>query len=385
MLRKYTKATLLIVLIIVIFTSASCTKSNNNTSKSLDKTNTAITANATSSGKPVRSYIPQVIDELIIDNPYDSIAWDKVSQYKSNFHTHTTNSDGSEAPQKVVDYYANKGFKILAITDHNYYNTEGLETLPWNELSGITDTHNLIAIAGCEVASSQDMNSLFSRKNYMSPIATIEDAALIGQNENAVLSINHPGRYETSVETYIELYKKFPALISMEILNGQNMGTGDPVKTYDSVLSSLMPKRTVWASGGDDYHYGDPAEKVGKYFNIMLLNEENLNRVNIEKAYRRGQYFVGATFDASKYQLPVVKSIAINQVSDKIEITVEGCKKITWVSGDASETVVIEGNNKFNLDVKKLASEGKISKYVRFVFENDEGQVYSQPFGIFTN
>ncbi|HTN69203.1 MAG TPA: hypothetical protein VLZ33_07050 [Dysgonamonadaceae bacterium] len=40
-----------------------------------------------------------------IDNPYKSINWGDDMQYKANFHTHTTGSDGRMNPHTVVDKY----------------------------------------------------------------------------------------------------------------------------------------------------------------------------------------------------------------------------------------------------------------------------------------
>jgi len=369
-----------LALFLAILTAAGCLNACTQNIKGQDKLNSATTKS------PEKSFIPQVIENFTIDNPYELVKWNETTQYKANFHTHTTMSDGSETPQNVVNFYANKDFKILSITDHNYYNIEGTETLPWSELSDVTNSQNLISIPGCEVTSSQDINSLFSRMKYIAPITTVDEAIQIGQNAGAVLNINHPGRYNTPTQTYVELYKKYSALVSMEILNGQNMGEGDPVKIWDDVLYSLMPERAVWASGGDDYHCGDPAEKVGKYFNIMLLNKDNLKDDQIEKAYRSGQYFVGATNDARYYQLPVIKSIDVNQDKGKITILVEGCKKVTWISGETRESQETDLSScTLILDVGALMRQGKIAKYVRVVFENDQGQVYSQPFGLILN
>ncbi|MBO5837873.1 MAG: PHP domain-containing protein, partial [Oscillospiraceae bacterium] len=40
--------------------------------------------------------------------------------YKANLHTHTTCSDGVLTPEQVRDAYKEKGYSILAITDHSY-------------------------------------------------------------------------------------------------------------------------------------------------------------------------------------------------------------------------------------------------------------------------
>lgn len=38
---------------------------------------------------------------------------------KVQLHSHSTRSDGRLEPQKVVDFYANAGFSVVSITDHN--------------------------------------------------------------------------------------------------------------------------------------------------------------------------------------------------------------------------------------------------------------------------
>ena len=41
-----------------------------------------------------------------------------LSQWKGNFHCHSTESDGQKSPQEVADFYAQARYDFLAITDH---------------------------------------------------------------------------------------------------------------------------------------------------------------------------------------------------------------------------------------------------------------------------
>ena len=41
-----------------------------------------------------------------------------LNAYKAALHTHSTNSDGAYAPEKVVDLYKEHGYDVLAFTDH---------------------------------------------------------------------------------------------------------------------------------------------------------------------------------------------------------------------------------------------------------------------------
>lgn len=44
----------------------------------------------------------------------DSLPW-----FKGNTHTHTLWSDGNDFPDMVVDWYKDKGYDFLALSDHN--------------------------------------------------------------------------------------------------------------------------------------------------------------------------------------------------------------------------------------------------------------------------
>lgn len=39
--------------------------------------------------------------------------------YKANLHCHTTNSDGSFTPEEIKKFYKEKGYSVVAFTDHN--------------------------------------------------------------------------------------------------------------------------------------------------------------------------------------------------------------------------------------------------------------------------
>ena len=61
-----------------------------------------------------------------IDNPYEQVDWSNYKQYKANFHTHTTRSDGQLNPHTVVERYHALGYQVLAITDHNEVTIPGM-------------------------------------------------------------------------------------------------------------------------------------------------------------------------------------------------------------------------------------------------------------------
>ena len=61
-----------------------------------------------------------------IISPYTNIDWENTQQYKANFHAHSTKSDGSIPAAKVALAYAERGYDILAMGDHDW------RTRNWN-------------------------------------------------------------------------------------------------------------------------------------------------------------------------------------------------------------------------------------------------------------
>ena len=95
--------------------------------------------------------------EFIIDNPYEKVIWENFGQYKSDFHSHTSHSDGNYSPHVIVDLYHNKGYDILAIADHNRV------TYPWQKFSSLepsiimTRRQNVIVSAGKIIIKAMKM------------------------------------------------------------------------------------------------------------------------------------------------------------------------------------------------------------------------------------
>ena len=56
--------------------------------------------------------------DYTINNPYANVNWDTYSQYKADFHSHTTASDGSDTLKDMLEEQYRNGFDIVAVTDH---------------------------------------------------------------------------------------------------------------------------------------------------------------------------------------------------------------------------------------------------------------------------
>lgn len=70
-----------------------------------------------------------------------------------DLHTHSTASDGTEAPAVVVARAVDAGLEALALTDHD-------TTLGWAEASDAARTHGITLVPGIEVSCSRRWRSI---------------------------------------------------------------------------------------------------------------------------------------------------------------------------------------------------------------------------------
>ena len=65
--------------------------------------------------------------DYTITNPYASVDFSAVQQYKTALHTHTNASDGSQTPKESLERHYLHGFDIVATTDHGICNESWID------------------------------------------------------------------------------------------------------------------------------------------------------------------------------------------------------------------------------------------------------------------
>lgn len=326
--------------------------------------------------------------KILVLNPYEDIKWKAINQYKTNLHTHTTNSDGVFHPHQVVDLYHNAGYNILSITDHNKI------TYPWTAFSMINPVYEnrdplalgMLAVAGNELSAAHHTGS------YLNVVpgdgANLAEAFSTMTQIDGLGAFKHPGRYWNistnyspdelySIDWYEKYYEAYPALVGMEVFNMGDRYPNDRV-LWDELLTRMMPARPVWGHSNDDMH---GANKVFLNYNYMLMPELSLDafRAALENG---ASYFAHEPNGIGQPRVPSIDSIIILQKTREIIIYAFNYSSIEWVSGVSGT-----GSNRES----RIVAYGEIfnfedfdAPYVRAVIINDSGRAYTQPFG-FTN
>lgn len=164
---------------------------------------------------------------------------------KCSLHCHSTSSDGALKPEDVVDYYAARGYGLIAITDHgritrDHFSKRGLVTLPGIEISKgetrLEGEYHIVAL-GIE---DQSINEL------RSPSEVIEEVNSAG----GLAFLAHPYWSGLTLDDLLDI----KGYIGIEVYNtgcDVEVAKGHSLVHWDELLSSGV---RCWGFAVDDAH-----------------------------------------------------------------------------------------------------------------------------------
>ncbi len=221
------------------------------------------------------------------------------NQYKANMHTHSTVSDGLKTPEELRDMYMEKGYSIIAYTDHekfvrhNELSNESFLALNGFEM-GFDESNpnksswetyvchiNFVALSPDIENHPNDDNPTFVRE-YSSEC--INSMIRRGREKGFFVTHNHP---TWSLENY-PIYMSYEGHNALELINYVSFWCGTNeynTGVYDDLLRS--GKRLI-AVAGDDNHNFVP-DSFGAYTVIL---SENLEYRNVAHSLEEGQCYV---------------------------------------------------------------------------------------------
>jgi len=344
-----------------------------------------------------------------VHNPYESVDWGEIQLYDANLHTHTRLSDGQLDPHQVIDMYHERGYRILALTDHDsqHHYAWPRALYPWTEIADIYEaiknqvsqrwsrgrerektwreavnepwqsrdpnTLNMVAIQGCEISKTHHIGSFFN--DYAGATSSEKTAFEEIGARNGLAIFFHPGRYDKDVQWYVDFYQAYDLLIGMEVFNGQDRYSEDRA-LWDNVLHQLMPGRPVWGFANDDMHGLD-----GMGWNRNVFPLKKLNAATVRKAMEQGAfYFYRPDIQGSTPSLAVSR---ITVLDTGIKLAVTGnYTNINWLTfnPNTGQTEIIYNGS--NLRFDDLPS---YAKFVRAEVVGEKGKLYTQPFGVYSD
>lgn len=207
-------------------------------------------------------------------NPFEQ----KGNWYKANLHTHTTTSDGDCTFQTRIRQYQQKGYSVLAITDHNKTNlVDGLSSDTFLLLSGM-EIHPPCQLNGeCYHFVCLNVPATFTVPNNPDPNACIQEVRKAGGE----VIFAHPYWCGQNI-THIYPIRDY---IGVEVYNATATKIG---KAYSSVQWDDMLDLgiEVPAVAVDDCHGGRDI-----FMGWTMVKAEKLDTASIMNALRTGCYY----------------------------------------------------------------------------------------------
>ncbi len=304
---------------------------------------------------------------MVVKNPYADIDWDRVNQYLANFHCHTIKSDGRAEPDELIYMYADGGYDILAIADHdNYYVARSGErdpgptsetTWPWTRwideqpsqiwTRGEMETsafypdlgsRGMLAVRGNELSTNPHLVSLFNDCGFADANQTDEDRMGCIEAKGGLAFWAHPALYvpphpwqhlfnsslEEALAYYGDYLVRYDGLLGIEFnQNDLDVRMSESITIWDELLKRHYQDQDIFAFGNDDSHDTSLHERAV----LTIVLAEDLTEEAVREALQRGQTFVGRRVDT----YPRINSIEVDEEQNLIVVDIDNQDKITWI------------------------------------------------------
>ncbi|HBE04721.1 MAG TPA: hypothetical protein DC049_19915 [Spirochaetia bacterium] len=201
---------------------------------------------------------------------------------KANLHTHTTNSDGILSPRDAILKYAQHGYQVLAITDHNRC------TIP-----DASDTGGLLLIPAAEYHPLNSINLLSKKHHFVclnvkkeiENIQSIHAQDLIDEilAQNGMVIAGHPYWLKQNIYDLASLR----GISAIEVYNTTCGRVGRELsdQIWDDYCCRVKP---VYGIADDDCHFKSPEEFAGGW---IWIKAEESSLETVMSAIKNGEFY----------------------------------------------------------------------------------------------
>jgi len=183
-----------------------------------------------------------------------------------------------------------------------------------------------------------------------------------------------------ALKKYVELFKTYPHLVGVEVMNGKRPPYEyiQDTDIWDKLLTEFMPNRPIWALADDDTHQRHEFERSWIWVPLAQLNYNA-----VRQAIKNGAFYSASIWpmqeEGSVEWTPVIESVEHNEADGTIHITAtQGGGRpladdaVRWIS---------EGREVHVGTTLNYRNNGDIGSYVRAEISGAGGLVQMNPFG----
>lgn len=252
-----------------------------------------------------------------------------VKSFKANLHCHSNISDGRRSPEELKEMYKNKGYSVLAITDHEIMidhsdlNDDGFLCLTSYEMA-IDDhnvgmrSYNFVKTCHLNFYSSDPHKTeiVCANPDYFAPNMNwcktpelkekrkftgapmykpqytpdcINEIIKTAKENGFIVTLNHP---HWSKERFEQLVS-YDGMFAMEVFNTSSYTVG--FEEHDSAIYDMMLEhnKRIFCVATDDNHNVHPDDSVysDSFGGYTVIRAESLTYDNIYKALVNGDFY----------------------------------------------------------------------------------------------
>lgn len=303
--------------------------------------------------------------------------------YKANMHCHSTCSDGRCTPQTIKEMYKEKGYSIVAFTDHeilldhSYLNDENFLALLGYEISFSQEDDRGWMYPKCchinlypkdqsdTIQVCFNKNKLFANAANYLPIIKykgepykytysaecINDVIKTAVENNFLVSYNHP---EWSMETIAD-YINYDGYFAIELYNhGSGKNNSDNILDYNALLRH---GKRVFPFATDDCHDVD-----AMFGGFIMINAEKLEYKQIIHSLENGDFYASTG--------PEITSLYTGD--GKVYITCSPAKSV-WLCHDGRHVVSADADDGTTL-TKAVLDIPQGSTFIRVIVIDSAGK-----------
>ncbi len=314
--------------------------------------------------------------------------------YKANLHCHTTCSDGKLTPEQVKAVYMDKGYSVVAYTDHylilphkdltdeSFVALHGYEFEIHSDTEPVSQskkTHlNLIALSPDNLLQVCYHRSKYVKGN-MRPLRKnavidetlpdyervhspegVNDVIRTAKEHGYFVIYNHP---TWSLDDYRD-YAHYDGMHALEVYNYSSYVAGYEEinsRVYDDILRT---GKRIFCVGGDDNHNGVPLDSVrcDSFGAFTVIKAEKLEYTAITDALLKGNFYASMG--------PEIKELYYED--GKVFIKTSPAERIIMHCGCRRASVMIREKGQKLVSASFAVPEDAI--YVRFSVEDKHGK-----------
>ncbi len=321
------------------------------------------------------------------------------SFYKANLHCHSNYSDGKLSPEELKKAYKEKGYSILAITDHeaifdhSYLDDDEFLTIPGyereiNKPAEIEGVWN--SVVTCHMCfypkDRSNINCICFNPDFVHPkfkwmhnpelkakVKYIGEPYTVSYNYECInhiikeankngflVTLNH---LQWSQEKY-EDFSKYKGMFAMEIYNSASERGG--LNEYNSHYYDMLLRlgNRIKCVAADDNHNNRPIDdyRTESFCGYVMIKADELKHSSIINALEKGEFYSSTG--------PSIEELYLED--GKIHIKTSPAKKIRLLSGNRYSRLVMADNDSFIKEAEFDATQ--VFNYFRIEVTDQNGE-----------